>query len=60
MIIPMHYKTDDIELDVDGVDTFLDYFDRDDVEYIAEGSAEFDRSDFDDEYSMKVLCFERN
>ena len=60
VIIPMHYKTDDIDLDIDGVDTFLDYFDRDDIEYVSEGSAEFDRSDFDDEYSMKVLCFEKN
>ena len=60
VIIPMHYKTDDIDLDIDGVESFLDYFDKDDIEYIAEGQVEFDRSDFDDDYSMKVLCFEKN
>lgn len=60
VIIPMHYKTDDVDLDIDGVDAFLDYFDKDDVEYITEGKAEFDRSDFDDEYSMKVVCFDKN
>ena len=59
VIIPMHYKTDDVEIDIDGVDAFLDYFDEDDVEYVTDGKVEFDRSDFDDEYSMKVLCFEK-
>ena len=60
VIIPMHYKTDDIDLDIDGVDSFLDYFDEDDIEYVTDGKAEFDRADFDDEYSMKVICFDKN
>ena len=60
VIIPMHYKTDDIDLDIEGVDSFLDYFDEEDVEYVKDGMVEFDRADFDDEYSMKVLCFEKN
>ena len=60
VIIPMHFKTDDIDLDIDGVDSFLDYFDEEDVEYVKDGKVEFDRADFDDEYSMKVLCFEKN
>ena len=60
VIIPMHYKTDDVDLDIDGVDAFLDYFDEDDIEYVETGKVEFDRADFDDEYTMKVLCFEKN
>ena len=60
VIIPMHYKTDDVDLDIEGVDAFLDYFDKDDIEYVEGGKAEFDRSDFDDDYSMKVICFDKN
>lgn len=60
VIIPMHYKTDDIDLDIEGVDAFLDYFDEDDVEFVKDGKVEFDRADFDDEYSMKVICFDKN
>lgn len=60
VIIPMHYKAEDINLDIDGVDAFLDYFDKDDVEYVKDDKVEFDRSDFDDDYSMKVLCFDKN
>ena len=59
VIIPMHYKTDDVDIDIDGVDAFLDYFDEDDIEYVTDGKVEYDRSDFDDDYSMKVLCFEK-
>ncbi len=57
VIIPMHYKTDDINLNIEGIDAFLEYFDKDDIEYVTSGSVEFDRSDFDDEYSAKVICF---
>ena len=60
VIIPMHYKDDSIELDIEGVDAFLDYFDKDDIEYVTDGKVEFDRSDFDDDYSMKVICFDKN
>ena len=60
VIIPMHYKTDDIEIDIEGPDPFLDYFDKDDIEYVTDGKLEFDRADFDDEYSMKVICFEKD
>ncbi len=60
VIIPMHYKVDDVDMDIDGVDAFLDYFDKDDIEYTSENKVEFDRSDFDDEYSMKVICFDKN
>ena len=35
-------------------------FDEDDVEYVTSGKIEFDRSDFDDDYSMKIVCFDKN
>ena len=60
VIIPMHYKTDEVELDIDGVDAFLDLFDKEDIEYVEEGKIELDRSDFDDDYSMKVICFDKD
>ena len=60
VIIPMHYKTDDVDIDIDGVDAFLDYFDKDDIVYTDSDRVEFDRSDFDDDYAMKVLCFDKN
>ena len=60
VVIPMHFKTDDVELDIEGVEAFLDYFDEEDIEVITDGKVEFDRSDFDDDYTTKVLCFERN
>jgi len=60
VVIPMHYKTDDVELDIDGVDAFLDYFEKEDIEYPESDCVEFDRSDFDDDYSTKVICFDKN
>lgn len=60
VVIPMHFKTDDVELDIEGVEAFLDYFDKEDIEVITDGKVEFDRSDFDDDYTTKVLCFEKN
>ena len=60
VVIPMHYKTDDITIDIDDVDAFLDYFDKDAVEYVEGGEIAFDRADFDDGFETKVICFERN
>lgn len=60
VVIPMHYKTDDIKIDIEGVDAFLDYFEKEDIEYPETDSVEFDRSDFDDDYSTKVICFDKN
>ena len=60
VVIPMHYKTEGIELDIDDADAFLDYFDKDAIEYVDGESVEFDRADFDDEFSTKVICFEKD
>ena len=60
VVIPMHYKIDDLKIDIEGVDAFLDYFEKEDIEYPETDSVEFDRSDFDDDYSTKVICFDKN
>jgi len=60
VVIPMHYKTEGIELDIDDADAFLDYFDKEAIEYVEADEIEFDRADFDDEFSTKVICFEKN
>jgi len=60
VVIPMHYKTEDVNLDIDEVDAFLDYFDEESVEYVQDGEIEFDRADFDDEFNTKVICFDKN
>ena len=60
VVIPMHYKTNDLKIDIEGVDAFLDYFEKEDVEYPETDFVEFDRSDFDDDYSTKVICFDKN
>ena len=60
VVIPMHYKTDDIDLDIDDADAFLDYFDKESIEYVTSGEVEFDRADFDDEFNTKVICFDKD
>ncbi len=60
VVIPMHYKTEGIELDIEDADAFLDYFDKDAVEYVDGGAVEFDRADFDDEFNTKVICFDKD
>ena len=58
IVIPMHYKTEGVELDIDDADQFLDYFDEDSIECRPVGPVEFDRADFDDGFNTKVICFE--
>ena len=60
VVIPMHYKTEDVNLDIDDADAFLDYFDEEAVEYVENGEIEFDRADFDDGFTTKVICFDKN
>lgn len=59
VVIPMHYKTDKINLDIEKVDAFLDCFDEEDISYVRADHLEFDRADFDDEYNTKVFVFEK-
>lgn len=48
VVLPMHYRTKDCELDIDKLDEFLDLFDDECIEE-REGELDFTRSDFDDE-----------
>ena len=57
IVIPMHYKTKDCELDIDKVDDFLKLFDDEDIVEVEGNAIEFDRR-FDND-STKVVVFER-
>ena len=58
VVVPMHYKTKDCDMDIDKLGEFLDLFDDDCVEYVEGSTVEFDRADFDGE-STKVLVLEK-
>lgn len=58
IVIPMHYKTKDCELDIDRLGEFLDLFDDENVVYAESSSVEFDRADFDGE-DTKVLVLDK-
>ncbi|UKI14245.1 MAG: hypothetical protein L6V85_09195 [Clostridiales bacterium] len=53
---PCISKTEDCSLDIDGLDDFLDLFDKDEIVYLDSDTVEFDRFDFDGE-STKVYVF---
>lgn len=57
VVIPMHYKTRDCELDIDKVDAFLKLFDDEQIVYV-DGPLNFDRTDFDGE-NTKILVFDK-
>ena len=57
IVIPMHYKTKDCELDIDKLDDFLRLFDDEDIVYVEGDTIEFDRR-FDND-STKVVVLER-
>ena len=58
IVIPMHYRTKDCELDIDKVSEFLSLFDDDDIVQVEGDTVEFDRADFDGE-STKVYVLEK-
>lgn len=63
VVIPMHYKTKGLELDIEKVDEFTDLFDDDDVEeieviYSEESELELFRDDISEE-STKIIVMER-
>lgn len=57
IVIPMHYKTRDCEIDLDKVDQFTKLFDDNDVVYVSD-ELEFDRGNFEGE-NTKVIVFEK-
>lgn len=58
VVIPMHYKTKDLKMDIEKPDTFLDEFDDEEVIYCEDSTLEFFRDELSDE-STKVIMMER-
>ena len=51
IVIPMHYRTKDCEMDIDKLDSFLKLFDEEQIVYANE-VIDFDRTDFDGEHTQ--------
>lgn len=58
VVIPMHYKTKDCELDIDKINEFLSLFDDENVIHVDDTTVEFDRADFDGE-ETKVFVLDK-
>ncbi len=58
IVIPMHYKTKGLTLDIDKPDDFLDLFDDDEVEYVEDNEIELLRDDVTEERT-KIILMER-
>ncbi len=58
IVIPMHYKTKGLNVDVDKVDGFADLFDTEEVEELGACELELFRDDISEE-STKVIIMER-
>lgn len=59
IVIPMHYKTKGLDLDIDKVDEFLDLFDKDEIEELEECEIELSRDDISEERT-KIVLLERD
>ena len=57
VVIPMHYRTRDCEMDIDKVDSFLKLFEEEQIIY-ANSAIDFDRTDFDGD-DTKIIVFNR-
>ena len=55
IVIPMHYRTRECELDIDKVDAFLNLFEDEYVEEYDGNSIELSRSDLGEETRVIVL-----
>ena len=58
IVIPMHYKTKGLNIDVDKVDEFIDKFESDDVEELEDSEIELFRDDITED-STKIIVMER-
>ena len=58
IVIPMHYKTKGLTLDIDKPDDFLDYFEDDEVEYVEDNEIELFRDDISEDRT-KIILMER-
>ena len=59
IVIPMHYKTKGLDLDIDKPDSFLDMFDEEEVEYLEDSEIELTRDDLTEDVT-KVILMERS
>lgn len=58
VVIPMHYKTKDLDMDIDKLNEFVNLFDDENVVYQDSSTVEFDRADFDGEQT-KIFVLEK-
>ena len=58
IVIPMHYKTKSLDIDIDKAQPFLDKFDEEDVEVSHKDELEFSREDLTEE-KTKIILMER-
>ena len=59
IVIPMHYKSKGLTLDIDKPDAFLSEFEEEDVEEIGSSEIELTRDDIDEE-TTKTILMERS
>lgn len=55
VVIPMHYKDECYNSDIDDLDSFLKKFSRDSIEYVDTEEVEFDRAEFDGDRTRVVV-----
>lgn len=58
IVIPMHYKTKSLNIDIDKAQAFLDEFDEEDVDVCHKDVLEFSREDLTEE-KTKIILMER-
>ncbi len=58
IVIPMHYKTKGLNMDIDKVDEFTDRFEKEDVEELEDCEIELFRDDINED-STKIIVMER-
>ena len=58
IVIPMHYKTRSLTLDLDKADVFLNLFDDEETEISQKNTLEFSRDDLTEE-KTKIILMER-
>ncbi|MBQ9730006.1 MAG: MBL fold metallo-hydrolase [Clostridia bacterium] len=59
IVIPMHYKTRSLDMDIDKAEPFLNLFDDEDVDVCHKDVLEFSREDISDDNNTKIILMER-
>ncbi len=55
VVIPMHFKTPNSQVDIDKIDEFLDLFDEEQIRRIDGQSIEFDRAHFESDSTLVIV-----